>query len=155
MLIFPCANTFLITPHFSNHLKKIFRNYPLLARFHKFLNNERNACLTNKAVIPHNWHCCQNTYFIKYFLFKNTVSKFKITLNNNYIELGRSGTSRRLISILWYIHRGIRGNMGTWGIWAKLNINVELVVANFVFSQIAVGTIWEFINGCCEKHTVH
>ena len=39
------------------------------------------------------------------------------------------------------IYRGIRGNMGTWGIWAKLNINVEIVVANFVFSQIAVGTI--------------
>ena len=31
--------------------------------------------------------------------------------------------------------------MGTWRIWAKLNINVEIVVANFVFSQIAVGTI--------------
>ena len=30
--------------------------------------------------------------------------------------------------------------MGTWGIWAKLNINVEIVVANFVFSQIAIGT---------------
>ena len=27
------------------------------------------------------------------------------------------------------------------GIWAKLNINVEIFVANFVFSQIAVGTI--------------
>ena len=34
--------------------------------------------------------------------------------------------------------RGIRRNMG---IWAKLNINVEIVRANFVFSQIAVGTI--------------
>ena len=39
------------------------------------------------------------------------------------------------------LYRGIRGNMGTWGIWAKLNINVEIVVADFVFSQIAVGTI--------------
>ena len=39
------------------------------------------------------------------------------------------------------VNRGIRGNMGTWGIWAKLNINVEIVVANFVFSQMAVGTI--------------
>ena len=26
-------------------------------------------------------------------------------------------------------------------IWAKLNINIEIVVANFVFSQNAVGTI--------------
>ena len=41
------------------------------------------------------------------------------------------------------------------GIWAKLNINVEIVVVNFIFSQIAVGTTWEFINGCCEKNTVH
>ena len=37
--------------------------------------------------------------------------------------------------------RGIWGNMGTWGILAKLNINVEIVVANFVLSQIAVDTI--------------
>ena len=34
--------------------------------------------------------------------------------------------------------------MGTWGIWAKLNINVEIVVANFVFSQIAVGTLKKY-----------
>ena len=27
------------------------------------------------------------------------------------------------------------------GIWAKLNNNVQIVVASFVFSQIAVGTI--------------
>ena len=33
----------------------------------------------------------------------------------------------------------ILGEFG--GIWAKLNINVEIVVANFLFSQIAVGTI--------------
>ena len=33
-----------------------------------------------------------------------------------------------------------RGEFG--GIWAKLNINVEIVVANFVFSQIAVGTYY-------------
>ena len=35
----------------------------------------------------------------------------------------------------------IRENMGTWGIWAKLNINDEIVVANFVFSQIAAGKL--------------
>ena len=33
-------------------------------------------------------------------------------------------------------------NIGEFGgIWAKSNINIEIVVANFVFSQIAVGTI--------------
>ena len=32
--------------------------------------------------------------------------------------------------------------IGEFGvIWAKLNINVEIVLGNFVFSQIAVGTI--------------
>ena len=36
--------------------------------------------------------------------------------------------------------RRIRENMRTWGIWAKLNINVEIVAAIF-FSQIAVDTI--------------